>query len=439
MGTLRLHSYCRQLLITTALIALPALCAEDEPAAVLVDMRAPTVADDAAIAIADDPAILQEYQGLIAQIEAEQGAYAAALPEQLLGYGTTLQQFERHAEAVEVLRRAAHLARINGGLYSSEQIALLKAEIRSHLALGDYSAVDDRQRYLYRVERRALDNPEASAIALLAQADWQQQAYRLGVGDEDTLSGRLMLMWDLYRMALTGYLKAYGDTAVELRAPLMGMLRSQYLIAGFRGYDQNNAQTTAEARLIALNSEAYKRGKSVIEALVEIDVANKLPFEQQLVDTVALGDWALWFGKSDEATSRYTQAINLLSSSDTDTDTDTDTEANDRLLAMLFGDPTPLPAIPGLAPFPTPEHGDSGELVLTFDVTETGRVTNFERTRQPDVKEGGRELMRLIRAVRDARFRPRFEQGLPVATEGIVWSWNADAWSVDTTLPTSDY
>ena len=46
--------------------------------------------------------------------------------------------------------------------------------------------------------------------------------------------------------------------------------------------------------------------------------------------------------------------------------------------------------------------------------------------------------MRLIRAVREARFRPRFEQGLPVSTEGIVWSWEPDAWLIDTTLPTPD-
>lgn len=434
MGTLRLHKHCRQLLVATALIVLPALGAQDESAGVVIDMRTTNSAGDPPALAVEDPEILREYQEAIAQIEVEQGAYAPALPEQLLGYGTTLQQFERHDQAVEVFRRATHLARINGGLYSSEQIALLKAEIRSHMALGDYSAVDDRQRYLYRVERRALDNAEASAKALLAQADWQQQAYQLGVGDEDTLNGRLMLMWDLYRMALTGYLTAYGESAVELRAPLIGMLRSQYLIAGFRGYDQNNAQTTAEARLIALNSEAYKRGNSVIQALVDIDVANELPFEQRLLDMVALGDWALWFGKNNEAFDRYTQAITLLSGSDVETETAT----NDRLLAALFGEPVPLPAIPGLAPFPTPKTDDSGALVLRFNVNETGRITNFERTREPDVKEGGRELMRLIRAVREARFRPRFEQGLPVSTEGIVWSWEPDAWLTDTTLPTPD-
>ncbi len=437
MGNLRLHSCCKHFLVAAMLVALPALSAQDEPTAIAVDMRNTKVSNASPALTIDEPEILREYQTLIEQIEVEQGAYAPALPEQLLGYGTTLQQFERHAEAVEILRRATHLARITGGLYSSEQIALLKAEIRSHMALGDYSAVDDRQRYLYRVERRAIDNPEASARALLAQADWQQQAYRLGLGDEDTLSGRLMLMWDLYRMALTAHLNAYGDSAVELRAPLMGMLRSQYLIAGFRGYDQNNAQTTAEARLVALNSEAYKRGKSVIKALLEIDIANELPVEQQLLDTAALGDWALWFGKTEEAFDHYKQTINVLKK-DTDTDTDTDTEVNDKLLVSLFGQPVPLPAIPGLAPFPAPKADDTGALVLTFDIEESGRITNFERTREPDVKEGGRELMRLVRAVRDARFRPRFEKGSPVPTEGIVWSWESDAWLTDTTLATPD-
>jgi len=61
-------------------------------------------------------------------------------------------------------------------------------------------------------------------------------------------------------------------------------------------------------------------------------------------------------------------------------------------------------------------------------VTDMGRVTNIERLREPDVEQDERAIGRLLRTLRDIRFRPRFQEGLPVASETLVWSWNAEAW-----------
>ena len=62
----------------------------------------------------------------ISEIESSHGAYAAGLPEQMLSLGLSLQKQERHGEALAVFKRGVHLARINNGLYSAEQIPLLQ-------------------------------------------------------------------------------------------------------------------------------------------------------------------------------------------------------------------------------------------------------------------------------------------------------------------------
>ena len=95
-----------------------------------------------AAVLAPESRLVEEYREAIRQAELAGGAYAPALTEHLVGLGTTLQQLKRHAEAVEVFKRGVQLARINSGLYSAEQLTLLRGEILSHMALGDFAVVD---------------------------------------------------------------------------------------------------------------------------------------------------------------------------------------------------------------------------------------------------------------------------------------------------------
>jgi hypothetical protein len=118
----------------------------------------------------------------IREIESSHGAYAADLPEQMLSLGLALYQQERHGEALAVFKRGVHLARINNGLYSAEQIPLLQGEIKSAIALQEYAQVDELQEYLYRVQQRGLPVGEARANGLIQQATWHFNAYQLRLG-----------------------------------------------------------------------------------------------------------------------------------------------------------------------------------------------------------------------------------------------------------------
>jgi tetratricopeptide (TPR) repeat protein len=395
--------------------------ATDEAAALVIDMRgqldsAPTPA----AVLAPESRLVEEYREAIRQAELASGAYAPALTEHLVGLGTTLQQLKRHAEAVEVFKRGVQLARINSGLYSAEQLTLLRGEILSHMALGDFEVVDERQRYLYRVERRSLTSPADSSQALLRQAQWQREAYLLGIGDPETQAGRLMLSWDLYRMALNETIDTYGDRSLALKIPLTGMMETQYLFAGYRAFSPTRrSSSNADDNLVPLTTDSYRRGESVLKAILEVNVVNNMGAEQNIDDTVALGDWAWWFGKFNRAQIYYSEAMSLIEA--------IPQEDRSARLVNLFSQPTALPLLAGNEPLPQHETREDGTLVIGFDISGTGRVTNLERLREPEVEEE-KAIRRLIRALKKTRFRPPFADGMPVAQEGLVWSFEPVSW-----------
>ncbi len=401
--------------------AVPETAASNPADAMVIDMRNTLDARPSPEPVAESTLVL-EYQAAIEAQEQLGGAYSPGMTEQLLGLGTALQQLNRHEEAVDVLKRGAHIARINHGLYSAEQLALLRSEIRSHMAMGQFDQVDERQRYLYRVERQSLANQSDSAEALMRQAQWQQQAFLMRVGDPETQMGRLMVTWDLYRLALTQMIEIHGNSAPQLRRPLMGMLISQYLFAGHRGYPYYQASKDSDAKLAGLTSTAYKRGVAVLNALLELDAANEVSLEQQAQDTVALGDWAMWFGKFSEAEIHYATAMGLIEGGE-----------QPELMARFFAQPVPLPAIESLDPLPPYLNGDQGPLAVSFNVTETGRVKQFEELLRPEL-EDDKAVRRLVRTLKDTRFRPGFDGSQPVPSEGLIWSFSATAWDPDAVL-----
>jgi hypothetical protein len=214
------------------------------------------------------------YRDAIKGIEAVYGAYGPGLSEQILSLGTTLQSQGRHEEAVQLFKRGVHLARINDGLYSAQQLPLLQGQVASHIALGQYAEADERQHYMYRVQLRTMDNSQGRTQALMQQASWQYDAYQLGLGEAGFL--RLMAMWDLYRLALTDTLDREGDASPALLPPLQGMLQAQYLIAayqpedGYSGADDLGARQQLH-RFNAYRAQSYEKGNAVIMAIYDIE------------------------------------------------------------------------------------------------------------------------------------------------------------------------
>jgi len=356
----------------------------------------------------------------ISQIESRDGAYAAQLPEQMLSLGLALQEQQRHAEAVAAFKRGVHLARVNNGLYCQEQIPMLLGEIKSYIALGQYSAVDELQEYLFRVQSRSMASGEDRAKALIQQGNWQFNAYRLDLGGD--AAGRLMRMWELYQLALSDIAASQGETSLQLLPALHGLLRTEYLISDYREANRLPGNSfSAEGTSQDLNrfygylSRNYERGRSVISAIYDVQRVNKGADSMEAAQAlVALGDWALWNGKRNEAVEIYRGALAELAQS-----ADAQQEQ-----PSLLGEPVPLPDLKGLRSLPPAVSPEQGDILVEFGVDSRGKVVDLVRLDTDE--DNDTAANRLMRELRGTQFRPRFEAGEPAETEKLVRAYDID-------------
>jgi len=413
------------------------------------------------------------YRDAISGMESDQGAYGGGLSEQILSLGQVLQNQGRHEEALTLFKRGVHLARINDGLYSSQQIPLLQGQIASHIAQGQYSLADERQHYLYRVQIRSPDGSAMRTDALMQQAQWQYNAYHMGLGGAGFI--RLMSMWDLYRLALNDIITREGDSSPDLLPPLQGMLQAQYLIAayqpeeGYSGSDDLGARQQLH-RFNAYRAQSYDKGSAVIRAIYDIEQKQVLAQtaaqqesqeqeqeQEQLALTQAtgqaepelepepepesesesesaaesateqkshslataralmmLGDWRLWHEEREQAGQAYREAMAELVGQD-------DAQIK---MEQMFAEPVALPNLDGLRPLPAAVEPAQDNILLEFGVTKKGRVIDLERMDVNEVNEA--KANRLMRKLRKTKFRPRFEGGEPVDTEKVVRAYGIE-------------
>ena len=282
--------------------------AETEAAPIVIDMAAP-LEPERAPPPPTEPSALGVYRGYIESMETNAGAFAPGLTEQLLGLGLNLQALDRHAEAAKVLKRGVHVSRVQSGLYAADQIPLLRAEIRSHIALGQFDEADEHQRYLARVESEALTGTPASIAALIDQGKWAEQAWDLRLGDQEAHPEHLARSWEYYRLAYNQSTQLYGERSLELLKPLEGMLRLQYRFADLQRENASNSSFdgTSYRQTSALGG-AYRRGEAVLSTIFGLKMVNGSSAGEQARDLTRLGDWARWMGRRSDARSYYDKA-----------------------------------------------------------------------------------------------------------------------------------
>lgn len=360
------------------------------------------------------------YQLYITDLESRHGAYASGLSEQLLGLGAAYQEQGLYKEAIKVFKRAVHLTRINNGLYAEQQIPILQRLISSYISAGEYSEADERQYYLYRVQRRVYQrNTGALSRAMLERADWERQAYYLSVGE--TSFTRLLAMWELYRSVLRNIAETEGQYSSKLEKPLKGLLQTQYLIAEYEGESSSgfevntgggDTSSLAENRFTMLRNSNYSQGTAAFTALRDVYVYNDGEGSSKAaLSTLELADWQLWYKKRKVAWDTYRSAWGELAA----------LENGEALLAEQFGSPVMLPRSKAAHADLEPRGPVSGYATVSYEVNGQGRVTGLDLLQTQMVSEDVEKApIRLLRRLKSKRFRPRFENGEPVATKEIV-------------------
>ena len=439
------------------------------------------------------------------------GAYDPRQQETLWSEAISLQDSGQHSEAIEKLKRAGHLSRINEGLNAKSQLPYLRAEIASHRALNQLALADERQAYLSRIESTTIPSGPEKVEALLAQAEWHQYALLQDIDEEEESTARMGKAWNFYRRALNESIATYGEDSEELIPALEGMVRAQYLLASHRGIGAAMpGKMDRDLRNYAAGKSTFKRGLSVLVAMQHLN-RDRLGVSREIQadDLIRMGDWAWWTGNRMNAISFYQDALTLANGETLAVDTgevsvseqaevavesdavegdidssievteatgdmvdavapqapitskdeesspselvttdnlalelaETDGEPSENALAELptelfptfriLNAPVALPAVPGFGPVLDIKQGEpaEGDLVVSFNISATGKAINLERIQFP-VTEGARGPERVIRRLRKMRFRPVFEDGEPVESERMTWGFEPKHWAM---------
>ena len=345
------------------------------------------------------------------ELEQEQGPYAAALAEPLMDMGRFLQEAGDAEQAGQLYQRALHVLRINEGLYSDNQMPLLRNLFAVHRSLGDWQALDARYEYFFRLAATSGQMDVESAVAYFR---WQREALRRQLDSSD--HRRLLRLYEANEQLLAA--ADPGQDAAGYWQLLDSQLRNLYLVqalatprrvsttrgftsaAPFRG-EPMQEMDVHEQRLVNVQRTAVARGSELLVDFIDSPALGDAGLRAQAL--LALADWHQWNGLRGRAGEDYRQVVSFLQ-----------TTRQEGRLQEWFGSPVELPDNGAFSRDP----GAGGVRVSArFAVTAEGRPQDIETVAAEESEKGF--AMRLYRSLLATRFRPRFEAGTAVATAEV--------------------
>ena len=359
-----------------------------------------------------------EYRQRIEDMEAEQGAYGAGIDEQLLGLGAALQRAGAHEEAISQFRRAMLINRVNEGLYSLNQVPMIERMIDSQIALNEWEDANDNQEYLFWLHVKNYGEKDPRMLPIINQlSSWHLQAYIDEKGA--TLFEHLISATNLYALAVDIISHNFGANDLRLVDALRGLKATNYYLATYAGEPQEDIVINASFNGSPMDSEnrakldhyrmnSFSSGKSAITKIMDVYQKNpKSPPAASAKAKVELGDWYMMFNKWHSARETYGEAYQAL----------WDNGATNKEIDEIFGRPAALPALPLLDE--DREALAHSYVTVSYDVTAFGKARNIQiLSAAPEDKVSIRSRVRNV--LKRAKFRPRFVNGEPVDTTGIV-------------------
>jgi len=349
-------------------------------------------------------------QQRLAELEVEAGPYAAALAEPLADLGRYHRDRGDLDEAALAFHRALHLVRVNEGLNSTTQLALLEELAETFRRQGDLVALDQVQARKFRVRRQDPDADEsATAQAALEYLSWQRQAFGSGLDGHDMQ--RLLEAYLLNRRLLDEWGTGGRTGEPRYRQLVFSQLANLYLIMGIDLLETGGtaivmtgtvqpSQSTSESyvrqRIGRMQIRGLGDGKRLLQSLLD---ATSPEEALALASTrLALGDWLQWNGDYRAADVEYEAVVRLLQQ-----------QGELELLRSWLGEPRELPDARLFQPFDARDlQALSGNLTASFVVSGRGVASDLELQ-----GEDSRDASRLRRMIAGTHFRPRYLTGKP--------------------------
>lgn len=357
------------------------------------------------------PGMEDDLAARLDQLERSEGPYAQTLAEPLADLGRYYRRSGDHNDALRVFNRALHLVRVNEGLSSPAQLALLDELAETHRSIGDLPALDQVQVQKFRVQGQGRGTDIASLEASLDFLRWQRQAHGLGL---DGNNMQRVLETYLLNQRLLEQLDKEGRAGEpEYRRLVLSQLSNLYLVMGAELEETSGAAIvmSAEVHPSQSGSESYvrqrvarmqlsglKEGERLLQGLIDaIDPGQPLAIASMRLE---LADWLQWNGEFGRAADEYMLVASTL--------VDLGESA---LLQQWLGEPRELPDSRVFRQFDTGVTGTATgvEVAASFTVTTRGEARDVELTLPGD--GASYHDNRFSRMLAGTHFRPRFVSG----------------------------
>jgi len=333
------------------------------------------------------------------------------LLEPLRGMGSTLAYAGKHEEAVPYMERALLVSRRTEGLFNTNQEPILRQLATSLSRLGMYVEAEQHMQYLVRVGEQTYGakDPRMSRI------------YDL-LGDFYIQLGAITFARQAYENALKIVEKKLGRNDIATVMPLRAYAESFRRELDWSLY---GVRTPADKKAALMNDHLTQPdGKPMNPRFLNTDGERALKRAIKTLDShpnrptallydtlLDLGDWYMIKGDSRRALPQYRRAMALLG--EVEPDRKLAAKAKVSFPVQVY---YPIPSAATRNLNRPDEDVEERYVHVAFTVNPDGSVSG---ERVIEANASPRHVNETLNAVRDARYRPKFVNGEPVATEDL--------------------
>ena len=320
------------------------------------------------------------YLRSIAIIEQREGILSPRLINAYIGLGATYNRAKLYDQGAEAFERALRVNHVNDGFYNFEQFKIRDGLTESQVGLQDLEEANFQQEIQVEIQQRKLGEEDPEIV---------NGMYKLGRWYER--SGQLDAARETYQAARRIIYKSSGKDDIAVVDALEGI-----------------ASTYESQGLMAESANALKKALEIVESQPEPDS------QRSAALLVRLGDLYTRFNKTRTARANYERAWQFLSTD----------EALLTLRDEYFSTPQRVGGLTFSAlRFASGSRSGNddlleGYILLGYSVDDEGHP---EDVRVIEADPAGLMDERVTSTMQRSWFRPRFEDGLPVATEGLIY------------------
>ncbi len=349
---------------------------------------------------------IQQYQKRIEQMQYRQNVYHEQMSQELMGLGLSYQNIGLHAEAVQAFSHAMHITRVNHGLYNLNQAPILERLIESAIKSNDIILADNRQQYYFYLYSRNYGDKDIRMLpALKKMANWKT-LYQDGL-EADAILMNLLSAHSLYGQYVDILKVNYGQYSGHLLEPLDAIANNSFNITVYVS-GQYNDHISSEKPLFEVAKSFFKYGQVALQSRIEIMLQGDFSGSAEPAKAmVKLGDWYLLFDKRKSAFMQYQRAHQYLA-------------ANGLPQNNILNEPVAITGMVEKAIFPSTDGLlDENIVRASLNIDHLGYASGVKIIKPGDEKLSSEEKA-FRRQLRKQKYRPRFENGVAVASKDVT-------------------